>query len=324
MWYEILYGGVFGITSFSVLFNVPLYIIVLCAVVRHGNRAPFNSPFFKIFFALGVVDLMCYSLYLFIKKPIFFGLIPEWAKPFNTPNEYVKLIYPWFYIFGFYQYQLIFLLNLNRFTCLVTPRFYLNYCQHKTTKTCIALLAVLSFIIGFPGFQMQAQISEYTIEIDGINRTMHYGPIMKGDVAPYLSIVWRLHVYTLLFLGLIMYAVMFFVTRRALIKGNGQNRSKNRPEMKLFYMALALFSVNFGFAIYFWLSTKTTSHLNEWILLIMSDIYDLPNGIILWFTCRDIRRVVWKPQNFKFNENLKTITVTPIQRTTSTLSTGYI
>uniref|UniRef100_A0A1I7SUM3 G_PROTEIN_RECEP_F1_2 domain-containing protein n=1 Tax=Bursaphelenchus xylophilus TaxID=6326 RepID=A0A1I7SUM3_BURXY len=292
MCYELLYGCVLFITVFSVFFNVPLYILVLRAIVVHRTRRPFNSPFFTIFVALGVVDLICYALYLFVKKPTFFNLVPSIFRPYNTPNVYVRAVYVWFYVFAYFQYQLVFLLNLNRFTCLVTPKFYRKFCQHKTTKTCIALCAILSFFLAFPGFSVTAMMSEYTVELGGVTRTMHYGPVMTGPIAQYLSMIWKVHVYSLMVIGTVLYGWMFLVTRQASMSSMKSYKQKRRPEMRLFYMALGLFTVNSGFAVYFWLSSYSSpdNHWHEWILLVMSDIYDLPNGIILWFTCRDIRR----------------------------------
>lgn len=40
---------------------------------------------------------------------------------------------------------------------------------------------------------------------------------------------------------------------------------------------------------------STYSHFHDWLLHIMSDIYDLPNGIILWITSKEIRRTVRSP-----------------------------
>lgn len=57
MWYELLVGSLAGITTFSLLLSLPLYLIVLIAIIRHRSVEPFNSEFFGIFVALGVVDI---------------------------------------------------------------------------------------------------------------------------------------------------------------------------------------------------------------------------------------------------------------------------
>lgn len=55
--YLLLVAGIAAVTAFSLLVNLPLYLFVLSTVVRNRKRAPFNSPFFTIFTALGCVDL---------------------------------------------------------------------------------------------------------------------------------------------------------------------------------------------------------------------------------------------------------------------------
>jgi hypothetical protein len=58
MYYELLTGGVIGITCFSLTISVPLYVLVLIAIRSNRDVYPFNSEFYVIFVSLGIVDLM--------------------------------------------------------------------------------------------------------------------------------------------------------------------------------------------------------------------------------------------------------------------------
>lgn len=57
MYYELLIGGILLITTFSVFIAIPLYVVILIVIANNRNVEPFNSEFFAIFFALGVVDI---------------------------------------------------------------------------------------------------------------------------------------------------------------------------------------------------------------------------------------------------------------------------
>uniref|UniRef100_A0A7E4VVK0 Serpentine receptor class gamma n=1 Tax=Panagrellus redivivus TaxID=6233 RepID=A0A7E4VVK0_PANRE len=46
------------LTLFSVFVSCPLYITVLVILYRHRKTFPFNSTFFIIYIALGVVDVL--------------------------------------------------------------------------------------------------------------------------------------------------------------------------------------------------------------------------------------------------------------------------
>ncbi|KAI6170656.1 hypothetical protein M3Y97_01125700 [Aphelenchoides bicaudatus] len=73
--------------------------------------------------------------------------------------------------------------------------------------------------------------------------------------------------------------------KRKSIVGN-----KKKVEMQMFYVGLMVFVTNMVFTIYFFMrdnilpSISGNSHFHEWILYFISDIYDLPNGLVLWLT----------------------------------------
>lgn len=73
MWYGILVGSIIGITTLSLLFFLPLYLIVLIVVIRNRQVEPFNSEFFTVFVALGFVDIRWVFVGSGEKRDIFWG-----------------------------------------------------------------------------------------------------------------------------------------------------------------------------------------------------------------------------------------------------------
>ncbi|KAI6234543.1 hypothetical protein M3Y99_00771400 [Aphelenchoides fujianensis] len=103
MFYHLLLGSTIGITVVSVCFAIPLYVFVLVAIVRNHRNAPFNSEFFTLFVALGIVDISCYLLFLFwttqrtrqlIGGSVFVSFVLALPVPFSncTITEYEAVL----------------------------------------------------------------------------------------------------------------------------------------------------------------------------------------------------------------------------------------
>ncbi|KAI6170657.1 hypothetical protein M3Y97_01125800 [Aphelenchoides bicaudatus] len=177
MYHEILITAIVSITTFSCLVAVPLYILVLIVIATHRHVEPFNSEFFIIFFGLGVVDVVCYLLFL-TKKIFFLGYVPSFFLPYNQPNVYATYYYYPFWVFAFLQYQLTLILTLNRFVSIVWPSYYnLNWTVTKT-QTIILTSICICLALASPVLFSECQLHEYTVTMENITRTYHNGPAM--------------------------------------------------------------------------------------------------------------------------------------------------
>lgn len=101
-------------TAISVFITTPIYISMLIAIYRRRHKQPFSSPFFRIFGALGVVDLVyafplgllvdhegleetksffsCYYLNL-IKKGSYWSVEFGLFHPFDQTNPWATIVY---------------------------------------------------------------------------------------------------------------------------------------------------------------------------------------------------------------------------------------
>ena len=56
--FELLIGGTIAMTTFSCFVTLPIYVAVLFLIVANRRRSPFNSDFFTLFVAFGLVDIV--------------------------------------------------------------------------------------------------------------------------------------------------------------------------------------------------------------------------------------------------------------------------
>ena len=56
-WLTIYEWITYVLTFIGITMSTPLYVSVLHVIWRRRDKPPFNSPFFTIFFGLGIVDL---------------------------------------------------------------------------------------------------------------------------------------------------------------------------------------------------------------------------------------------------------------------------
>ncbi|KAI6171088.1 hypothetical protein M3Y97_01085900 [Aphelenchoides bicaudatus] len=296
MWLEVLIGALIGTTAFSLLFSLPLYLLVLLVVIRNRNVEPFNSEFFTIFIALGFVDISCYLLFL-TKKVFFLGYVPEVLQPFNEPNKIASFFYYPFWVFAFLQYQFTFILSLNRFICITFPNFYERNWNSTLTRQILVICILYSLLISLPVPFSHCQITMYTTEVENTTYTLYYGPMTTNKMTEsYLKFLWACHVYGLMISSVLFYGVMLRKLRSTKLIDN-----RKRLELQMFYIGLMIFLLNFVFTVYFFVRdflpsrASTNVHLHEWLLYFISDIYDLPNGIMLWCTSSSIRKLVLEP-----------------------------
>uniref|UniRef100_A0A914XET3 EXPERA domain-containing protein n=1 Tax=Plectus sambesii TaxID=2011161 RepID=A0A914XET3_9BILA len=113
-----MYDIMLNITKLSTLLHslisVPLYIACLTIVLRNRNTAPFNSPFFLIYIAHGLIDLANFFDYILGYKLPFWGYFPSLYEPLGQPNWFGKIIDFVDWSTGYIQSWIIVLVALNR------------------------------------------------------------------------------------------------------------------------------------------------------------------------------------------------------------------
>uniref|UniRef100_A0A1I8B1A1 Serpentine receptor class gamma n=1 Tax=Meloidogyne hapla TaxID=6305 RepID=A0A1I8B1A1_MELHA len=110
-------------TTYSIIISTPIYVSVLVYIRRLSNKPPFNSPFYTCFIALGIIDLICYWLYL-LKKLQFWGVTLPFFQPYGSPTATCSIIYFFIWFTGMAQWELNILISLNRFVSLMFPNIY--------------------------------------------------------------------------------------------------------------------------------------------------------------------------------------------------------
>ncbi|CAD5228111.1 unnamed protein product [Bursaphelenchus xylophilus] len=292
MIFELFVAATVAITVFSVLFSAPLYIAVMVIIIKYRRKPPFNSSFYSIFLASGVVDLICYLLYALIKKPIFWGIIYPPYDGFDKPNLAAKLSLLTIWLFALLQYEYMCLLTLNRFVGICLPDFYFKYWTPTNNRFLIGVPIVLVLALLYPCVHADYAVSEYEIFFEGTFRKLHGGPTtITSSVGQYFFRIWAIHVYALMFGGVLLYTIMY-VKARVLYKA-GSQATKNRLELKMLKQGAMLFVLNVCFCAVFFVRgylSEANSHLYEYILFVVSDIYDLSSGLILFLTSTEIRR----------------------------------
>ncbi|CAD5221001.1 unnamed protein product [Bursaphelenchus okinawaensis] len=318
MLFQFFVWGTAFATVFSSFLNLPLYLAVIVIIIRNKRHPPFNSSFYTIFTALGIVDLACYFLYTFIKKPIFWGFIPDFFKPFNEPNQAAKISLLVIWLFAFLQYEYVLLLTLNRFAGICFPEFYLKYWTKRVTRILLALPIIFSITVLIPCTTADFTVTEYIFENNGIRRLLHGGPItVTPEINHYFSNIWEMHIYVLMIGGVILYTLMYIKAK--LMFRSGVQANKAKLELRMLKQAAMLFALNFIFCgVFFvrkYLSDENNEHLYEYMLLIVSDVYDLPNGVILLLTSGEIRRKLRHPWQ-KIQKTHTTVNVHFLTRST--------
>lgn len=54
---EIYSKAIVAFSAFNLFFSIPVYLVCLLAIAVNKKKYPFNSPFFTIFIALGLMDI---------------------------------------------------------------------------------------------------------------------------------------------------------------------------------------------------------------------------------------------------------------------------
>lgn len=90
---------------FNLIITFPIYFSLLYFLYKRRHLNPFNSSFYRLFFALGIVDITKYSLYL-LKKCSYWGWVPPFFLPPDIPNKPAQLLYISVWALSFAQYQL--------------------------------------------------------------------------------------------------------------------------------------------------------------------------------------------------------------------------
>ncbi len=79
----------FGIELFTVTSACPIYIIFLYMIVRFGNLAQFDNPFYHLVFQCGLLDLWyIIHQYLYVNlliRQVLVNLAPEFLDWANVP-----------------------------------------------------------------------------------------------------------------------------------------------------------------------------------------------------------------------------------------------
>ncbi|KAI6210959.1 hypothetical protein M3Y96_00382800 [Aphelenchoides besseyi] len=192
-------------------------------------------------------------------------------------------------IAAFLQYELTFLLIVNRFLSVVQPESYNTFWTSKRTKQLIAFCVLLSILISIPVLLADCQIIEYEIQ----QYKFHYGPVtVTSKIDQYLKNLWSFHVYGLIVAGILCYSWMLRKLRKSSLDGILQT-----AEHQMFYVGLMVVLLNCVFTIYFlirdtFLNGPQYVYLHQWLLMFISDLYDLFNGYLLWFTSSNVRSIV--------------------------------
>uniref|UniRef100_A0A7E4WCM3 Serpentine receptor class gamma n=1 Tax=Panagrellus redivivus TaxID=6233 RepID=A0A7E4WCM3_PANRE len=170
------------ITAFSCAVSCPLYLLVLFVVYKLRHSAPFNSEFFTIYAALGMVDITCYLLFLFRKLPHWHI---EWEiyKPYNQPNNYMKVLFFLIWWFGHAQFQLTILIGINRFASVVMFKTYKQYWTSRFTRIAITFLMLTSMSIALPVLFLDCAVLRYSSVFNGVTILHTVGPAFMNSKA---------------------------------------------------------------------------------------------------------------------------------------------
>ena len=133
---------------FTTFYAMPFYILVLIVLYRRRKIEPFDSPFFKIVFIMGIVDIIyIVHMYAFVKLPFiaifkdFYKNALHWSHTNGHPGQNKTLwnVWPSYYgfamvqAFGMGQYFGISMTSLNRFMALA---FVMSPGAYFTTLPC--------------------------------------------------------------------------------------------------------------------------------------------------------------------------------------------
>lgn len=77
-------------TGYNVLVSLPLYILTIRTLFKRRRVSPFDSPYFIMFFVLGIADIIAYIMYIF-RKLTYWGFVVPVFLPFGVNNFYVRL-----------------------------------------------------------------------------------------------------------------------------------------------------------------------------------------------------------------------------------------
>ncbi|KAF7636848.1 hypothetical protein Mgra_00003792 [Meloidogyne graminicola] len=280
------------VTIYSIFISTPIYISVLVYIRKNSGKPPFNSPFFTCFFVLGVIDLICYWLYI-IKKLQFWDVIIPFFKPYNTPTITCSIVYFIIWFTGMSQWELNILISLNRFVSLMFPDIYQKYWTSKHNRIYIALVFVICFLTTLQLVWLPVQISPSIIITSTGNITKYTGPVFKNpsDSALY-GWIWKGHIYILLGICFFCYIPMFIKIRKYDLK---DQTKKKQYEIKMLYTLISLLIANFFYICFLisrdYLTAIYTDYgrFSEWSLYILADIYDLHNPYNLLVTSKKVR-----------------------------------
>uniref|UniRef100_A0A7E4VDR3 Serpentine receptor class gamma n=1 Tax=Panagrellus redivivus TaxID=6233 RepID=A0A7E4VDR3_PANRE len=284
-------------TGFSCFVSVPLYVATIVVVYRNRKKPPFDSQYFVIYIALGIVDLLSYFFYVCKKLP-YWNIELCVFQPYNQHNVVMQILYFLIWWFGHAQFHLTIFIIFNRFASIVLRNFYLKYMTHKMTYYVIFLIFIITGAIATPIFWAGVTVTNSTLLIDGVTIVKHSGPVfMKAPWGLIYNYCWKVHIYGIIICCSFLYGIMFFKLREI---RTAAKSTKMRMEIKLMYSALVLFIANCLYCAFFFFRDVMVSRdaefgrFSEWTLYLLADIYDLHNGFAIVLTSREVRRAVWK------------------------------
>ncbi|KAH7715786.1 hypothetical protein AAVH_16827 [Aphelenchoides avenae] len=266
-------------TAISVFITTPIYISMLIAIYRRRHKQPFSSPFFRIFGALGVVDLVCYYLNL-IKKGSYWSVEFGLFHPFDQTNPWATIVYFFIWQQAFMQFQLNILISVNRFLSIMFPKYYYHYWTNKATNIMIGFMIAVTMFMAAPIGFVGSGIVTATVTDGGQNITRFTGPAFLNAQAGTQSKKFLIEVK-------LLYSVVILVIVNLIYTGN----FIFREQMLARYQTFGRFS--------------------EWSLYLLADIYDMHNPYGLVFTSKEIRRALLP----KWCKSSKIVTLTVAKNT---------
>ncbi len=95
--------------------SLTLYLAIIVLLIKRRNQKHFNSPFYKIFVSLGLIDIsQLVNSYVTLRFPMF-GLFPSlYDGEFGDWLAKYACFSVWFFIFGQFTGNL--LMAVNRYT----------------------------------------------------------------------------------------------------------------------------------------------------------------------------------------------------------------
>uniref|UniRef100_A0A914H5E9 Glutathione synthetase n=1 Tax=Globodera rostochiensis TaxID=31243 RepID=A0A914H5E9_GLORO len=266
-------------------------VVKAASAPNQKHRSPFTSSFYTLFIALGFVDLSKFVLYI-VKKCSYWGCVSAIFYPLNHANRAANLIYFFLWALSLVQFQLNFLMSLNRFCAICCSQLYRCRWTPKITQYLLISVFTVSFVTTAPILWQPVCFRSSEMRGIGTLTKMTTGPVFMNISAlvVYYNITKVFAISHLAFL-LIAYPMMCRKIRHINIKQRSQ-----AVEIRMFYALILLSIANFLFAVYLitWdiLSRRHNelAPIAEWTLYIIVDFYDMNSPYGLLITSKVVRK----------------------------------